>query len=79
MKIRIKEARQAYRQRTGIKLTQAQLALATMHDYSGSLKSKMDVLNRMQRGEYNHPRLELIERIAIVCGVDYNFLIINEN
>jgi len=75
MRIKIKEARAKHRAETGQKITQFQLAEEIMKDHSGSLKSKVDLLNRMQAGKIDHPRLELIDRIAIVCGVDYNFLI----
>jgi len=50
-----------------------------MNDRKAGLRSKVDLLYRMQRGELTHPSLEVVERIALECGVDYNFLIINDN
>jgi len=78
IKIRIKEARRHYREKTGVKLTQRELAEAVMDDYKGSTMAKITVLNRMQAGKYMFPNLDLIRRIAEYCGVDYNFLLNNE-
>lgn len=75
MRIRIKEAREVYEMTTGKKLTVRELAEATMYDYSGSIKTKVDILYRMQSGRKPHLRLELVQRIADYCGVDYNFII----
>lgn len=75
MKIRIKEARAHYKETTGKRLTQRELAEAIMSDYTGSIEAKMTVLNRMQAGAYAFPKIDLIRRIAEYCGVDYNFLL----
>lgn len=79
MRVRIKEARKKYKETTGVHMTMRSLARLAMPDSSASVASKADLLYRMQRGELSHPSLELIERIALVCGVDYNFLIVNDN
>lgn len=77
MRIRIKEARQKYKENTGKKMTMDSLAEAVMSDRNCSLKTKRDILQRMQRGAIAHPSLEIIKRISLTCGVDYNFLISN--
>ena len=78
MKVRIREARKSFEDNHGYKMTQEKLAELSMPDSKSSLKSKMDILNRMQRGDYDHPSLDVIERIAIICEVDFNFLFMSE-
>jgi transcriptional regulator with XRE-family HTH domain len=76
MRIRIKEAREHFKEVQGYRLSMERLAeLAFPADRNSSLKTKVDTLYRMQRGESTHPSLDVLDRIATVCGVDLNFLI----
>lgn len=75
MKIKIKEAREHFREVHGYKLSMERLAEMVMTDRKSSIKTKLDTLNRMQRGELSHPSLDVLDRICTVCEVDLNFLI----
>lgn len=55
-------------------MTQQRLAQLVYGDKDIGIKSAMDLLNRLQRGTVN-PNIETLEKIALITGVDYNYLI----
>lgn len=75
MKIRIKQARQNFKEVHGYKLSMERLAEIVFPDKTSSIETKLNTLYKMQRGELTHPSLDVLDRIATVCEVDLNFLI----
>jgi transcriptional regulator with XRE-family HTH domain len=78
MKIKIKEARENFKTLHGYKISQERLAELVMWDKKSSIKTKLNTLNKMQRGEMSHPSITIISRICTVCGITFDSILDRE-